>query len=54
MSQRRVKSAYMAGYDGTIKINTKLDTDGFAKGANEYLQSKRNYLTDESTAQFNC
>ena len=36
----------MAGYDGTIKINTKLDTDGFAKGANE-LSAKQKKLSDQ-------
>lgn len=42
----------MAGYDGTIKINTKLDTDGFAKGANE-LSAKQKKLSDQINEQRN-
>lgn len=42
----------MAGYDGTIKINTKLDTDGFAKGANE-LSAKQKKLSDQMNQQRN-
>lgn len=42
----------MAGYDGTIKINTKLDTGGFTKGANE-LSAKQKRLSDQMNVQRN-